>query len=324
MQNFVDIYPSLEGKKLKKVTAFLQSMELKYENDAEFTAVIEDEEGNVLATGSLSGNVLKYIAVSDALQGDGACASIVSALVTKAHNMGRKHLFLYTKPKNKEMFSSLGFYEVISTKDVLMMENKKNGIDEFLNSIAVTDGKKIGAIVANCNPFTNGHLYLIETAASLCDTLYLFIVSEDKSYFSADVRFKIAKECVSHIKNVYVYKSDSYLVSHATFPTYFIKEEANVENVQMELDLKLFAEKIAPKLNISVRFVGTEPFCKITALYNEKMKELLPQNGIEVVEIKRKDNISASEVRKAIKEGELEKIKNLVPKTVYEYITGNN
>ena len=77
-------------------------------------------------------------------------------------------------------------------------------------------------------------------------------------------------------------------------------------------------------MNISVRFVGTEPFCKITALYNEKMKELLPQNGIEVVEIKRKDNISASEVRKAIKEGELEKIKNLVPKTVYEYITGNN
>ncbi len=323
MQNFVEIYSPLEGRKLSKVKAFLESMELEYGFDAEACAVIEDGQGNILATGSLSGNVLKYIAVSDELQGGGACASIVSELVTRAYNMGRKHLFLYTKPKNREMFSSLGFYEVVSTNDVLMMENKKHGIDEFLNGITVHKNGTVGAIVANCNPFTNGHLYLVETAASLCDVLYLFIVSEDKSYFGAGERFKLAKECVSHLKNVYVHKSESYLVSHATFPTYFIKEKANVENVRADLDLMLFAKKIAPALNITVRFVGTEPFCKVTALYNERMKELLPQNGIEVKEIERKDGISASKVRQAIMQKDFTSVRQAVPNIVYEYIRSN-
>lgn len=324
MQNFIEVYSPLEGRMLKKVSAFLESMELRYENDAELTAVMEDENGNVTATGSLSGNVLKYIAVSDAIQGDGACSGIVSELVTRAYKMGRKHLFLYTKPKNLNMFSSLGFYEVISTKDVLMMENKKHGIDEFLNNAKIQTDGKVGAVVANCNPFTNGHLYLIETAASLCDVLHLFIVSEDKSFFGAEARFELAKKCVSHLKNVYVHRSESYLVSHATFPTYFIKDSVDIENVQTELDLMLFAKRIAPALNISVRFVGTEPFCPVTALYNQKMKELLVENGIEVVEIERKDGISASKIRCAVKEADFESVKQSVPEAVYEYIRSNN
>ena len=36
-------------------------------------------------------------------------------------------------------------------------------------------------IVMNANPFTRGHQYLAEKAAAACDTLHLFIVSEDAS-----------------------------------------------------------------------------------------------------------------------------------------------
>lgn len=324
MQNFVEIYAPLEGRRLEKVKAFLKSMGLEFGTDAEFTAVIEDEAGNVLATGSLSSNVLKYIAVSDSIKGDGACASLVSELVTKAYNMGRKHLFLYTKPKNREMFSSLGFYEVVSTESVLMMENKKHGLDEFLESIVAPKSGKTGAVVANCNPFTKGHLYLIEEAASRCDILHLFIVSEDRSYFKSEVRYNLAKEAVSHLPNVYVHRSENYLVSHATFPTYFIKEKASVNKVQADLDLMLFATRIAPALNITTRFVGTEPFCEVTRFYNERMKAILPENGIEVVELERKDGISASRVREAIMEKDFEAVHELVPESVYEYIIKNN
>ncbi|MBQ9833017.1 MAG: [Clostridia bacterium] len=325
MQNFVEIYAPLTGQKLKTVSAFLESRGLSYENDAEICAVIWSDDGKIEATGSLAGNVLKYIAVSESALGTGACASIVSELVTRAHNLGRKHLFLYTKKENEAMFSSLGFYKVVCTDKVLMMENKKGGIEKFLNDIKTetVDGQTVGAVVANCNPFTNGHLYLIEKAASLCDTLHVFIVSEDRSYFKAEIRYDLAKKCTEHLKNVFVHKSEQYLVSYATFPAYFIKEKADIQNVQMDLDLCLFAKRIAPALNIKKRFVGTEPFCAVTSLYNERMKHILPQAGIEVIETERLDNISASEVRRAINNSDMEKIKTLVPKIVYEYIKSN-
>ena len=61
-------------------------------------------------------------------------------------------------------------------------------------------GGVIGAAVMNCNPFTNGHRYLIETAASQCDTLHLFVLSEDRSVFPADVRYELVRE-----GNTYLY-----------------------------------------------------------------------------------------------------------------------
>lgn len=48
---------------------------------------------------------------------------------------------------------------------------------------------KIGAIVMNCNPFTYGHQYLIETAARLVNLLYIFVVEEDKSIFPFSQRY---------------------------------------------------------------------------------------------------------------------------------------
>ena len=53
------------------------------------------------------------------------------------------------------------------------------------------------------------------------------------------------------------------------------------------------------------------------------MHEILPKYGIEVIEIPRKDNISASRVRALLKEGKFAEIKELVPENVYEYLSGN-
>lgn len=69
------------------------------------------------------------------------------------------------------MFEDLGFYTILKTDRVLFMENKKTGFTDFIEKVkaespkdALKEGKVIGAIVANCNPFTLGHRYLIETA----------------------------------------------------------------------------------------------------------------------------------------------------------------
>ena len=87
---------------------------------------------------------------------------------------------------------------------------------------------------------------------------------------------------------------------------------------------KFFGQCIAPKLNIAYRFVGEEPFDKVTKQYNEQMQIVLSQYGIEVIEIPRKElegeAVSASRVRKLIEEGKEEEAKKLVPVTTWDVL----
>lgn len=311
----------LSGARLSEIKAFLLNRGLTMEGAADYYVALREDDGRIVATGCLEGRVLKYIAVDPSTEGTGAAATVVSELVSYAWREGISHLFLYTKPENDRMFRSLGFYPVAQTKDVLMMEDKKNGIAKFVDSIPKRENAgTVGACVMNCNPFTNGHRYLVETAAKQCDTLYLFVVSEDASAFPAAVRYDLVRKGVADIPNVIVTKSRDYLVSRATFPTYFIKDRANTSNVQTDLDIAIFTDRIAPALNITRRFVGTEPFCAVTRAYNERMKQLLPEKGIELMEIERKNGISASEVRRLMAAGDLAAIRELVPDATYEYI----
>ena len=311
----------LSGARLLEIQAFLAQRGLTMEGAADFYVPLREDDGTIVATGSHEGRVLKYIAVSPAAEGTGAAATVVSELVSYAWREGIGHLFLYTKPENERMFRSLGFYPVAHTESVLMMEDRKDGIGKFLAAIPrKKDAKTVGACVMNCNPFTNGHRYLVETAAAACDLLYLFVVSEDASAFPAKVRFELVRRGTADLQNVIVTESRDYLVSRATFPTYFIKDRASTAHVQTDLDIAIFTERIAPALCITRRFVGTEPFCPVTRAYNERMKQLLPACGIELIEIERKDGISASKVRALMEQGDLAGIRKLVPDATYEYI----
>lgn len=184
--------------------------------------------------------------------------------------------------------------------------------------------KKVGCIVMNCNPFTCGHRFLVEKSSKQVDFLIVFIVQEDKSFFKFEDRIMLVKRGVSDIKNVYVVPSGEYVLSSITFPEYFIKDQIANKEVDMSEDLYLFSNDIAPRLNISIRFIGTEPTDLITRQYNETMKKILPNHGIEVNEITRKAQgesiISASIVRRYLKEHKLEMIKDMVPESTYVFL----
>jgi [citrate (pro-3S)-lyase] ligase len=249
----------------------------------------------------------------------------VSELVKDAHAGGLSRVFIFTKPHNVDIFSGLGFYPVATTKDAALLENRRNGIADYVASLKRPEATgKIGAIVANCNPFTNGHRYLIETAAKDCGFVYLFILSEDLSEFSAETRLRLAQECTADLKNVAVCPTGDYLISYATFPDYFIKDKAQAKQINYGLDLKIFAESFAKPLGITRRYVGTEPTCTVTAGYNAAMLELLPESGVEVILVERREHdgqaVSASTVRKLLSAGKLEEVKNLVPEPVYRYL----
>lgn len=189
---------------------------------------------------------------------------------------------------------------------------------------SITKRPVVGSIVMNCNPFTLGHQYLIEYAASQVDYLYIFVVEEDKSFFLFKDRLELVKKGTAHLANVKVLPSGKFIISSNTFSEYFDKANLKGAQIDTSLDVETFATQIAPTLDISVRFVGQEPLDPITNQYNMSMKELLPKYGIELCEIPRKEAgnsvISASRVRKYLKENRWDEIKEIVPITTYEFL----
>lgn len=196
---------------------------------------------------------------------------------------------------------------------------------EMISKYKIDNPKyKIGSIVMNCNPFTNGHRYLIETASKMVDYLYIFVVEEDKSIFPFKDRIELVKKGTKDLENVIVLPSGKFIISSITFPGYFMKEQNKEMEIDASGDIELFGKFICPALNIKMRFAGEEPIDKVTRQYNRTMEEFLPLYGVEFIEIKRKTSdkevISASRVRKCMDEGDLMQIKKLVPKTTYEYL----
>lgn len=303
-------------------TELLAGAELQYDVNSDVTINLTDN-GRVIATGSRKGNVLKCIAVDPARRSEGLVNRVVSALVSDAARNGLAHLFLFTKPENGKFFGSVGFYPVASTQHVLLMENIRGGIDRFVRSLDAPKTKgHIGCIVAHCNPFTRGHLFLAEIASRACELVHFFVLSENGSMFTAEERLELAKTVLRRFPNVLVHPTGDYLVSYVTFPDYFLKRNAKEANCL--LDLTIFVEKIAGPLGISERFVGTEPAVPLMSQYNSAMAEFLPSHGIRVTEVPRlrvgENVVSASAVRHLIADGDMEKAKQLLPPEAYDFI----
>ena len=313
----------MTGTALKRLKSFLHSCGLDYDAGVDFTCALE-EDGEIIATASLDGATLKCIAVSPMHQGEDLTANLITEIRREAFARGYDHLMLFTKPGNQMLFQPFGFYPVMRTADCLLMESRRDGLASYLNGFERIEGDRIGAIIANCNPFTLGHRYLIEEAAKQCDQLHLFILSENKSAFPPDVRMELAAKGCADLTNVHIHPTGPYLVSSATFPSYFIKDKARVDGIFCDLDIRIFAEKIAPALGITRRFVGTEPHCPVTRFYNEQLKARLPEYGIELIEIPRREEngtaISASRVRALLEENNLGQIRPLVPETTFAYL----
>ena len=190
--------------------------------------------------------------------------------------------------------------------------------------INIDNNKEYTALVMNCNPFTLGHRYIVETAAKENENVIIFVVEEDKSVFSFKTRFKLIKEGTKDLKNVVVIPAGEYIISSATFPNYFLKKNDDALKEYTKIDCNIFGKYFVPTFNIVKRYVGTEPHCEVTNIYNETIQEVLPKYNVEVKLINRKevesDAISASRVRNLLKEGNFEGVKNLVPKTTLDFL----
>ncbi|MFG6655581.1 [citrate (pro-3S)-lyase] ligase [Scandinavium sp. M-37] len=320
-----------ENKKIAAITQFLRENDLSIDTTVEvFITVSRDDR--LIACGGIAGNIIKCVAISESARGEGLALTLATELINLAYERQCTQLFIYTKSQNEALFKQCGFYTLASVPGVMvLMENSATRLQRYASYLTTLrqDGNKIGCIVMNANPFTRGHRYLIQQAAAQCDWLHVFLVKEDTSRFPYEDRLGLVRAGTQDIPRVTVHRGSEYLISRATFPCYFIKEQSVINHCYTEIDLQIFRQHLAPALGITHRFVGTEPFCTVTAGYNHDMRQILADTSssappVQLVEIERLQYqgkaISASWVRQLLVKNDLATIALLVPDATRAYL----
>lgn len=299
---------------------------LKFTEAVDASFVIRDQ-GEIIATASRSGNVFKYFAIDPAYQGQNLSASLLAALMDDAFARGFYHYFIFTAPDKALLFQSSGFQLIYRDQLSALLEGGDGSIRQYLDELRLRTGEpagRRGSIVMNLNPLTLGHLYLIEEARRRVDELIIFIVEEDRSVFPFTDRLAMAKAATAHLDGVQVLPGGPYLISRATFPTYFLKRANEDLAAYTTMDAGIFGQYYAPALGITRRFVGEEPLDPVTAAYNEALRRELARHGIEFTVIPRRELdgqvISASRVRRHLALGETEAALRLVPESTKSYL----
>ncbi|AEB06688.1 citrate lyase ligase [Coriobacterium glomerans PW2] len=321
-----------EAKTFAMWRAFLERFAITNFTSAELTRIdrslgIFDVTGRLVATGSAAGDVLKYVAVDNESSEQGSrFNALMTALMDDRARKGIFHLFVSCGPHACPSFEHIGFHVLVRSDLGALLETGDRGIDDYvanLPRIPDQNEMRVAAIVMNANPFTCGHRALVERAVSESDLVYVFVVSDDVSLVPTADRIALVRQGVRDLPRVRVVAGGEYMVSRVTFPAYFLPSDAQALTYQTTLDALLFKCRIAPPLNITARYLGTEPFSPTTARYNEALKrELPPEVEVRIMERARSGAqvISATAVRAAIEAGAPERIADLVPDATFAYI----
>lgn len=329
--DFYAVQPRDAPTEMGGVRKLLAAYDLQLDDQVEVFVVCR-QGSRIVACAGLDHYTVKCVAVDADARGESLSLELGSEVIRVAAARGQFHLFLYTKPHNVPLFRGWGFYPVVEVPErVVLMENSPVAIKRYCDGLRTQrrPGTKIGGIVLNANPFTLGHRYLVEKAAAACDWLHVFLVREDASLFSYADRFALVEAGVKDLDNFSLYPGSNYIISRATFPNYFLKDKGVVDRSWAAIDLLLYREYIAPALGITHRYVGTEPFDRVTNDYNAEMKEWLEHAAsrsapVTVVEVPRTTirgvPISATEVRRLLAQRDFPKIATLVPETTLHFL----
>jgi len=311
---------------------FLSHQNLEFEESVEETLVLWHGD-NIIGSCSSDGAVIKMFAIQKCYRQNGVSTILLTHMINNLFDKGFYTVLAYTPSENKATFESLQFKCVYDTGRVALMQVGIDGIKQDLLRLQKSleaqvnmsvDQVQRAAIVMNGNPFTKGHLFLIEKAAQENQEVVVFVVEEDRSSFPTHTRLKLIQEGTKHLNNVKVVKGGLFIVSSATFPQYFERDKSKRAQWGAELDAGIFCSHFAKGLNICKRYVGTEPFCETTRIYNQVLMKTCEANDIELIEVNRLKSesleVSASMVRSLLRYGDLEVVKSLVPKCTVEFL----
>lgn len=308
-----------------KIKIFLNKFALKLDSFITKTLYVENDNNEIIGTISCQDYIIKDLAVDESYQSENIATLLVNEMINHFRINNIHNYQVFTKPQYENIFKNLGFKQLVKTEKVVLLEGGIITIDDELLKIKkiltnrfgeINETSDIGCIVINGNPITNGHMYLIEEASKNHKIVILFVVEEDKSDFTFEQRFSFAYLSVMRLGNVCVVPSTKYIVSMSTFPSYFLKDETEVSYQYSMIDALLFNEYFINYLHIKKRYVGTEINEKMIT-YNDNLQKVLKDKLIIIDRLKQNNEIvSASTVRKLLKENNFEEAIKYIPKEI--------
>ena len=318
----MEIKEALLEREFNNIKSFLDTKDLLYDKLITKSFYIEEND-EVIGTVSIYKNIIKCFAVSSKYLGENLGGLLISHVINYFYQNNINHYLVYTKLEYANTFISLNFHEITRTNNVIFLEGGSPLINDYLKDlkrkiefrfpIDLNKDNDIASIVVNCNPVTTGHIELIEKIAKEHQYVLVFILEEDLSLFTYKERLSLLTISLVYLQNVLIIPSSEYIISSATFPNYFIKNEDIKNDEWSKIDAYIFKNYFMKELNINYRYVGSEESGYMHR-YNETLKEILGEKLVEVERYKYNDKvISASSVRKLIEEGKIEEAIEYIP-----------
>ena len=114
-----------DAKVQKKLHTLLANAGISMEQEADFTLGVFDEDYNLIATGSASGNHLHSLAVANAHRGKGLLSQVLTYLYDLEFSLGNMELYLKAKEELVPIFNSMGFFAIAPLGEEIYMGNLK-------------------------------------------------------------------------------------------------------------------------------------------------------------------------------------------------------
>jgi [citrate (pro-3S)-lyase] ligase len=303
--------------------SLVERCDLRFEDGFEDLVGIFDA-GRLAACGVRAGRILKMLVVAPEFRGTGLIGDIVTELMRLGREAGCEGFFIFTRPCTATAFTSLGFKPLVSHEKAVLLEHGNGLVSYFRARASLVRSGANGAVVVNADPFSLGHQYLIEHASTLMSTVYVLVPSEGRFVLPLPARLELARRGTAHLPNVVVTDTGPYLLSSATFPGYFLKPGDQPDQIQLEIDVDLFGQHIAPMFHIRTRLVGTEPLDPTTRSYTQTLRQRLGRWDVRLVEIERKRLgehwINTRYVNHALARGDWRQVEACVPPTTLAYL----
>lgn len=124
-----------ENKKMAEIAQFLHENDLSVDTTVEvFITVTRDEK--LIACGGIAGNIIKCVAISESVRGEGLALTLATELINLAYERHSTHLFIYTKTEYEALFRQCGFSTLTCVPGVMvLMENSATRLKRYAESL---------------------------------------------------------------------------------------------------------------------------------------------------------------------------------------------
>ncbi len=207
-----------------EIVAFLHRNELNIDDFIEVFLAARNAEGAIIACGGVAPGVIQCVAIDEEYRGCGMALSLffrTDSIGCRARLSPSFHLY---QARKRGAFFRLRFLSDCYGARAGGVAGKQPRAPQAISAAALRPEKAGSAHRLNCarnaNPFTLGHLYLIETALQQCDWLQFFVVVDCRQFSYAD-RLALARRHGASFPPT-IHEGTPYIISRATFPCYFL------------------------------------------------------------------------------------------------------